>query len=310
MLFLTPEVENLNPAGQLSSTPQVVAQRDLAGGVQEIVAVDTHVGVTGVLVRPTSEWTYQAPKTMPDGTLMAYRLRPGEQFNLHSDRNELVLFDGPNLAPRVIPRPVTKKGLNKTVWLAHGHAAPTTHDTLIHAAVEWETWWIWPIPVRKQWVCVETDLTGRPTGARWVDQAEPSWTDKGLTRISTAGTGAIITPNRTFDKATSPIGAKSFGWFDPHLSPDGTKVLWLDIASIGLSVTSGLIVGDIVTGQVRHLIPPTFSMQTDAMWLDNQTLIGSRYIDNHWRIVLIDVMSSRTDVVPNTLDCTAVHVRI
>jgi len=72
----------------------IVAQRELAGGRQEIVAVDTHVGVTDVLARPTAEWTFQAPKIMPDGTLMAYRLRPGEQFNLHSDRNELVLFDG------------------------------------------------------------------------------------------------------------------------------------------------------------------------------------------------------------------------
>ena len=51
-------------------------------------------------------------------------------------------------------------------------------------------------------------------------------------------------------------------------------------------------------------------MQTDAMWLDNTTLIGSHYIDGHWRIVLIDVMSSRTDIVPNTLDCTAVHVSL
>ena len=80
--------------------------------------------------------------------------------------------------------------------------------------------------------------------------------------------------------------------------------------SVGLGVTSGLIVGDITTGQVRHVTPPTVQMQTDAMWLDNQTLIGSCHIDGHWNIVLIDVMSSRTDVVPNTLDCTAVHVSI
>ena len=51
-------------------------------------------------------------------------------------------------------------------------------------------------------------------------------------------------------------------------------------------------------------------MQTDAMWLDNTTLIGSRYIDGHWRIVLIDVISGRTDIAPNTLDCTAVHASI
>ena len=33
-------------------------------GVQEIVAVDSHTGVTDVLVHPTKEWTFQAPKTM------------------------------------------------------------------------------------------------------------------------------------------------------------------------------------------------------------------------------------------------------
>ena len=293
----------------LRSRLMIVAQRELAGGRQEIVAVDTHVGVTDVLARPTAEWTYQAPKLLPDGTLMAYRLRPGEQFNLHSDRNELVLFDGPGLAPRVVPRPVVKAGLNRTVWAQHGHAAPTTHGTLIHAAVEWETWWIWPIPIRKQWVCVETDLTGRPTGARWVDQAEPSWTVGGLTRISTVDTGAIITPTRRFDKATAPIGSKSWGWFDPHLSPDGTKVVWLDVASIGLDGTrSGLIIGDMQTGEMRYLVKPTTQMQTDCMWGNDREIIGSRYLNGHWRVGIIAVADGSFATIPNTEDCTAVHV--
>lgn len=287
----------------------IVAQRELAGGRQEIVAVDTHVGVTDVLARPTAEWTFQAPKTMPDGTLMAYRLRPGQQFNLDSASNELVLFDGPGYAPRVIPRPVVRKGLNTTVWAAHGHATPTGHGTLIHAAVEWETWWFWPIPIRKQWVCVETDLTGRPTGARWVDQAEPSWTVGGLTRISTVGTGAIITPTRRFDKATAPIGSKSWGWFDPHLSPDGTKVVWLDVASIGLDGTrSGLIVGDMQTGEMRYLVKPIPQMQTDCMWDNDKEIIGSRYLNGHWKVGIIAVADGSFATIPNTEDCTAVHV--
>lgn len=88
----------------------IVAQRELAGGRQEIVAVDTHGGVVDVLARPSSEWTFQAPKIMPDGTLMAYRLRPGEQFNLHSDRNELVLFDDPASRPASSPAPSSKPG--------------------------------------------------------------------------------------------------------------------------------------------------------------------------------------------------------
>jgi len=289
---------------------RIVAQRELPAGRQEIVAVDTHAGVTDILARATSEWTFQAPKTMPDGTLLAYRLRPGQQFNLDSASNELVLFDGPGYAPRVIPRPVVRKGLNTTVWAAHGHAAPTTHGTLIHAAVEWETWWFWPIPIRKQWVCVETDLTGRLTGARWPDRAEPSWTPDGLTCIDPTGTGAIITPTRRFDKATSPIGAKSFGWFDPHLSPDGRQVAWLDLVAVGLGVVSGLIVGDTTTGDIRHVVAPTSQMQTDAMWLDNRTLIGSRLIDGHWRVVLIDTADRSVAVVPNTIDCTAIHVAI
>jgi len=287
---------------------RIVAQRELPAGRQEIVAIDTYAGVTDVLVSATSEWTYQAPKTMPDGTLMAYRLKPGQQFNLDSASNELVLFDGPNNAPRVIPRPIVKKGLNTTVWSAHGHAAPTTHGTLIHAAVEWETWWFWPIPVRKQWVCVETDRSGKLTGARWPDRAEPSWTSNGLTCIDMSGGGGIVTPTRRFDKATSPIGAKSFGWFDPHLSADGSKVVWLDLVAVGLGVTSGLILGDTLTGEVRYIVTPTSQMQTDAMWLDDHTVVGSRLIDGHWRVVLIDVIDRSVAVVPNTIDCTAIHI--
>ncbi|MBS1838685.1 MAG: hypothetical protein JST64_13415 [Actinobacteria bacterium] len=286
---------------------RIVAQRELAGGRQELVAIDSHVGVTDVLVRPTSEWTWQAPKTMPDGTLMAYRCRPGQQFNLNADAVELTLFDGPGFAPRIIPRPVRVEGLNRTVWTQHGHATPTDHETLIHAAKETTTWWWWPFPIRAEWACVETDLTGRPTGARWEQQAEPSWTGRGLTRISTAGTGAIVTPTRTFAKATSPVGAASFGWFDPHISPDGTHVVWLDIISI-LPVTSGLIVGNCADGTTLRLTEPTTDMQTDAMWMDDRTLCGSRYIDGHWRIVLIDVLDGAQAVVPNTEDCTAVHV--
>ena len=52
----------------------LAAAAGLSAG-QEIVAVDDHLGVTDGLVQPTSEWTFQAPKTMPDGTLMAYRGR-------------------------------------------------------------------------------------------------------------------------------------------------------------------------------------------------------------------------------------------
>jgi len=198
---------------------------------------------------------------------------------------------------------------NAITWLQHGHAAPTLQGTLVHAVNELESWWLFGWPVRKQWVCIETDLTGKPTGARWVDQAEPSWTSRGLTRISTAGTGAIITPTHTFDKATSPIGSKSFGWFDPHLSPDGSKVVWLDLVSIGIGVTSGLIVGNTSTGEVRHLVKPTPSMQTDGMWIDDFTILGSRYISGHWNLITIS-MNGIEQVIPNTVDCTAVHVQL
>ncbi len=287
----------------------IVAQRELPGGRQQIVAVDPATGGAGVLAEPTPEWTYQAPKMMPDGHLMAYRLRHGEQFNLHSDRNELVIFDGPGLAPRVIPRPAIAPawGRNGIAWSQHGHATPTAQGTLIHAVKETETWWLLPWPIRSQWVLVETDILGVPTGRRWVDQAEPSWTPRGLTCISTAGTGAVITPARIFDKAAAPIGSKSFGWFDPHLSPDGQHVVWLDLVAVGIGVTSGLIVADVTTGAMRYLVRPTSEMQTDAMWLDASTLVGARWISGEWRIVLIG-LDGKITVVPGTSGCTAVHV--
>jgi len=298
---------------------RIVAQRELAAGIQEIVAVDLDRGVTDVLQHPMvttrigggiEGWTFQAPKLLPDGRLMAYRFRPGEQFNLHLNAGELVIFDSPDVY-KVMPRPSTPARFGKqnaVTWVAHGHATPTDRGTLIHAANELESWWLFGLPVRKQWVCVETDYAGVPTGLRLPDRAEPSWTPLGLTMIDTSGTGAIVTPQRRFDKATSPVGSKSFGWFDPHLSPDGSTVVWLDVASVGLGVRSGLIIGDVMTGRCRYLVEPITAMQTDAMWLDDRLLLGARYIDGHWRLIVIDTVDGRATTVPNTLDCTAAHV--
>ena len=300
----------------------IVGQRELPGGVQEIVEIDRDRGVVGVLAGtweepgkkpkdPPTVWTPQAPKTLPDGTLMAYRCRPKDQFNINSDRVEVVIFDGPGGAPRVLPRPSTKAIFGKQnaiSWLQHGHAAPTDRGTLIHAAVELETWWFLGWPVRKQWCVVETDLTGSPTGYRVADRAEPSWTDRGLTTIDPSGTGRIITPTRVFDKATASIGSKSFGWFDPHLSPDGSKVVWLDVVTWA-PVTSGLILGDLATGKIRYLVSPTTAMQTDAMWDNDAELIGSRFKDGCWRVGIISVADGSFATIPNTENCTAIHNR-
>ena len=127
--------------------------------------------------------------------------------------------------------------------------------------------------------------------------------------MSTFDTSAIITPTRRFDKATAPIGSKSWGWFDPHLSPDGTKVVWLDVASIGLDGNrSGLIIGDMQTGEMRYLVKPTTQMQTDCMWGNDREIIGSRYLNGHWRVGIIAVADGSFATIPNTEDCTAVHV--
>ncbi len=49
---------------------------------------------------------------------------------------------------------------------------------------------------------------------------------------------------------------------------------------------------------------------TDVMWLNDSLLIGSRFIDSHWRIVLIDTIDRSVAVIPNTVDCTAVHAAL
>lgn len=301
----------------------ITAQREIGQGLQEIVSVDPNTGVLGVLAKPITEpgkkdkdpdivWTFQAPKTLPDETLMAYRAKQGDQFNINSDRIECVIFTGPDQY-RVLPRPVTKTNfweqINSVQWLQHGHASPTDRGTLLHAALEYEASWFFGFPVRKQWCVVETDLFGKPTGYKVGDRAEPSWSVRGLTTIDPSGTGRIVTPTRVFDKATSPIGSKSFGWFDPHLSPDGSQVVWLDLVSIGIGVTSGLILGDLYSGKVKYLIKPTLAMQTDGMWLDYNTIIGSKMIDNHWQLVRINATTGVSETIPNTLDCTAVHIR-
>lgn len=301
----------------------IVAQREIGNGLQEIVSVDLDSGVTGVLARPWEEpgakpkdppivYTPQAPKTLPDGRLMVYRLKKCEQFNLHSFTNEVAIFDTPTSVARILPRPATKSVFGKqnaVTWLQHGHAAPTNRGTLIHAAVELESWWLFGWPIRKQWCVIETDYFGKPTGYKVGDRAEPSWTDRGLTTIDPTGTGRIVTPTRVFDKASSPVGAKSWGWFDPHLSPDGTKVVWLDVTSVGLDGTrSGLIIGDMATGEMRYLVKPIYAMQTDGMWIDNNRILGSRFTDGHWDLTLVDATNGNPDKVPNTVDCTAVHV--
>lgn len=298
----------------------ITAQHEIGDGLQEIVEVDRDRGVLRVMARPITEppvkpkdkpkvWTFQAPKTLEDGTLMAYRVEQGQQFNLASGSNELAVFDGPGGAPRILPRPVVKDGLMTTTWVQHGHATPTDHRTLIHAVVERDMWWIWPIPLRQQWACVETDLQGVLTGYKVLNRAEPSWSEHGLTCIDPTGTGRIVTPRRIFDKASAPIGSKSVGWFDPHLSPDGKKVVWLDVVT-WLPVTSGLIIGDVATGDMRYLIKPTTEMQTDAMWESSEGLVGARFKEGHWKVVLVGVADGGTAVVPNTQDCTAVHKRL
>lgn len=50
-------------------------------------------------------------------------------------------------------------------------------------------------------------------------------------------------------------------------------------------------------------------MQTDAMWDDNRTLVGSKFQNGHWRVGLISAADGSFAAIPNTEDCTAVHRR-
>lgn len=251
----------------------------------EIVQFDTTNATVGVVERD-AEWSLQAPKLTPSGTLAYYRLPAGKNFNLDANLATLVI-DGKALTP---PAPTGKGWADRISWGRHGHVAFTGSGTMIHAVERLRKPWWW-IPAPMPWALIETNMAMRNPRVLDENLAEPSYSAgrlRGLTCISTAGKGAIVTPFRTFPKA---VDDTSVGWFDPHLSPDGLRVVWL-VAKQWLPIRWELALGDVTTGSVRTLTPgEDWVLQSDALWLDDDTVVSSRkgQTDTGFRIVTTDM---------------------
>lgn len=258
----------------------VLACRPMADGRYEIVSFDLDTSTVEIVQQPDEGFSLQAPKATPEGKLAWYRMPKDRNFNLHANEAVLVI-DGKPLTP-----PATGGGwVDRITWGRHGHVAFTDTGHMIHAVERVRKPWWW-FPALMPWALIQTNMDmGNPV-VLGENQAEPSVSIHGLTRISTAGKGAIITPTRTFGKTDNAPG-----WFDPHLSPDGRSVVWL-VFKQWFPTQWELNLGDLATGRVRTLVPgKDWVLQTDALWLDSSTVISSRRdtADTGFRVTATDM---------------------
>lgn len=245
---------------------------DAIGAATQIVEYDTATGGVDV-VAADPRYSLQAPKQSADGKhRLWYRTQPGGSVNLTSVE---IVIDG-----TAHPTP---KG-----WGRHGHAVfvPDSKGRaigLIHAVEQMRRslWW-WPLPVPQPWQLIRTDLAMRQVEVMApANRAEPSNRGGPLVSIDTA-TQEVVTPRRTFPMTA---GVRQF---DPHLSLDGTRVVWLRLASWNLFGAYDLVIGDVATGDQRtiHIGKAGGPIQTDALWLTDRTLLGSRRMVGDWHFTL------------------------
>jgi hypothetical protein len=118
--------------------------------------------------------------------------------------------------------------------------------------------------------------------------------------IDTSGSGAIVTPRKTFPRTDKP--APGSGWYDPHTSPDGSRCVWLVIEQL-FPVRTSLMMGDTTTGAMRTLVPgKDWVMQTDALWVDDSTLVSSRHEGSGFRLGLTDPVTGSFTAITTPAD--------
>lgn len=271
-----------------------------AGEAEDIVAVDLeHPDKVDTVAAHTPGTTLQYP-VVGGGLVGWYRLPAGGNVNTTPETSQLVVDGVGDVRLPTVTWDVdwATRGAR---WGAAGHATFTPMRSIIHAARRDAKWFGVPVG---HWGIIETTLTGRPVGigpkpdSMWTQgRSEPAMTDGLLAYVDSQGVWA----------KGRLVGREAGAVFDPVISPDGSKVAWLEqqtpaifgFIPLGLPKWA-ILVADIATGARHTIVPGRAEVQTcHPHWLDDQTLVAAqnRGPGQPWQLVTIDVASTRVDVV-------------
>jgi len=176
-------------------------------------------------------------------------------------------------------------------WGAATHATFTPHGTILHAARRDGKFLNRPWLPTKTWGTVETNIFGEPIGKWESGKSEPSYTGNRLAWCESNGVhvGGCVFP---------PLEGRPL---DPSVSPDGTRVCWIENAGTP-PVNWSVVVAEIATGASRVVVPARdWWMITNARWMNDTTLVAGMFDPNatveHWALVAIDVASGIVEVL-------------
>lgn len=256
----------------------VLAQHSFGTGPENIVAVDLNAPARlDDVARATPGTTLQYP--VSNGVRIGwYRLPAGGNVNLTPEKAVFVVDEVGDVR---LPVKSWTDGLTFGCrWGANGHATFTPSGTILHAARQ-DGAFFGIIPV-STWGTLETDLFGKVIGKLTKGRTEPHYSG---TRLAFTTTDGVVTPTRTFKPLTGQP-------FDPIISPDGSKVVWLECLAL-FPARWQLVVGDVSTGQRTVVVAARDWWQTThAHWLDDSTLICSQMDPTasvkHWALIAVD----------------------
>lgn len=272
----------------------IYCQTDFDGDTRariEVISSDTP-NTSEVVATPPSGKTYQYP-VAAHGNFLCYELPAGENVNVHAANANVVVNGTKRLRPMIAPPRFLD--FTTTTWGPAGHATILPNDKLVHhARIEKRLFNVIPFGAQ-EWHMVETDLTLSAASHRVVgvkDHVEPSADPTGrLTYINKADDRAsyhkVVANGVTI--ATPGLA------FDPVVSPNGLYVAWLVLeaaaGSTGLqnifNVNWALYTATLSSPDATRVaaVPAvTWDLITHPFWLDDDTLLFSKYSWWKWRL--------------------------